>query len=552
MRGGGGLEEGNFLGHHPCPKCGSSDGRAEYDDGHSYCFVCESYESQGEVTVKPRRAVGLIEVDGFISLAKRRLTEETCRKFGYGFGKYKGQAVHVAPYYKDGELVAQHLRTPDKEFPWVGSAKGVELFGQHLWKSSGGKRLVITEGEIDAMSFSQAFNNSWPVVSIPSGAGGAVKAVKDNLDFVESYDEVVIAFDNDKPGREATAKVATLLTPGKAKMLAYPEGYKDGSDMLQAGKVKEMTVAVWEAKQYRPDGILSGSDLWEACEKDIEWGLSYPWATLTNLTYGIRLGELVALGAGTGLGKTDVFKEIALHLATVHGEKVGIIFLEEAPKHTALCLAGKYADKTFHIPKETYTKEEKQRAFDKVFYDTHGSDRIFLYNHFGFTDWDTIKAQIRFMSVSFGVKYIFLDHITALVSGDKDGDERKSLDYIMTDMATLVRSLPLNIHFISHLATPEGKPHEEGGRVMIKHFRGSRAIGQWSSFMFGLERDQQAEDATVRHRSVMRCLKDRYTGQSTGEKFFLRYNPDTGRIHEDSDQSEAAPGDFIVTTGGGF
>jgi len=100
----------------------------------------------------------------------------------------------------------------------------------------------------------------------------------------------------------------------------------------------------------------------------------------------------------------------------------------------------------------------------------------------------------------------------------------------MTDLASLVRELHFTLFLISHLSTPEGKPHEEGGRVQIKHFRGSRAIGQWSSFIFGLERDQQNDDEVVRGTTTLRILKDRYTGRATGRTIFFGYDYDTGRL----------------------
>jgi twinkle protein len=109
-------------------------------------------------------------------------------------------------------------------------------------------------------------------------------------------------------------------------------------------------------------------------------------------------------------------------------------------------------------------------------------------------------------------------------------DEKGSLEQIMKEMAGLANELGIIITFISHLTTPEGKPHEEGGRVTIRHFKGSRAIGFWSYFMFGLERDQQAEDPVVRQTTTFRILKDRYTGQATGEVLYLAYDRDTGLL----------------------
>ena len=100
----------------------------------------------------------------------------------------------------------------------------------------------------------------------------------------------------------------------------------------------------------------------------------------------------------------------------------------------------------------------------------------------------------------------------------------------MKEMAGLANELGIIIHFVSHLSTPEGKPHEEGGRVMIRHFKGSRAIGFWSHFMFGLERNQQAEDPEERQQTTLRVLKDRYTGRATGATFRMRYAPSTGLL----------------------
>ncbi len=102
----------------------------------------------------------------------------------------------------------------------------------------------------------------------------------------------------------------------------------------------------------------------------------------------------------------------------------------------------------------------------------------------------------------------------------------------MEEIAALTKRLKLRTHLVSHLSTPEGTSHEEGGRVTIRHFKGSRAIGFWSHFMFGLERDQQEEDLTKRNTTTFRILKDRKTGRGTGKTFALTYDPKTGLLTE--------------------
>jgi twinkle protein len=480
-------------------------------------------------------------LDGEVkALSKRKLTEETCRKFNYSVATHHGKTVQVAPYYDGQQVVAQKVRDANKEFSWRGVAQDAGLFGQQLWRD-GGKKVVVTEGEIDCMTVSQLQGNKWPVVSIPGGAPSAKKALKKNLEWLEQFEEVVLLFDMDAPGQEAIADCAPLFTPGKCKIASLP--LKDPNEMLVAGRGSEVIDAIWGAKSYKPDGIVSIADLRPKLSKPIERGLSWPWPALTEATYGIREDEMYALGAGTGMGKSEIWKEVMVHLVEKHDQKVGGIFLEETPEHTVRCLAGKAKSKRFHVPDAGWTEEEFEEAVD----DLDGSQAVFLYDHFGHTDYDTVKARIRFMVVSLGCKHIFLDHVTALASGAREMDERKELEYIMTDLASMLRELHFTLYFISHLNTPEGKPHEEGGRVMIRHFKGSRAIGQWSSFMFGLERNQQEENEKLRHVSLLRILKDRYTGQGTGTVIPLGYDTDTGRLKQldsnpfDDETPEAKP-----------
>lgn len=469
-------------------------------------------------------------VGEYKALKARGISEETCRHFGYTVGRarfqvekdvYEELPAQIAPYYKDGTLVAQHLRSSAKHFSWKGTEKGVELFGQHLWRD-GGKKVVITEGEIDAMSVSQVQGNKWPVVSIPSGAQSAVKALKANLEWLEKFEEVVLMFDMDEPGKEAVAACAPLFTPGRCKVASLP--VKDANDMLKAGRGKELIDAIWGAKEYRPDGIRSIEDLADEAEKDIEWGRSWFLKALDDITYGRRDGEIYAFGAGTGVGKTDLFTQsIAYDLLTL-GLTVGVIYLEQPPVETVRRIAGKAVGKVLHVPGKA-TVEERREAISLL----TATKRLHLYDNFGSTDWEVIKAKIRYLVVGLGCKHIYLDHLTALVAGEED--ERKTLDRIMAEMATLALELKCCIHFISHLTRPEGKPHEEGGRVMIRHFRGSNAIGMWSHFMFGLERNQQAEDEADR-LTTFRVLKDRLTGGATGKTIMLDYNPTTGLLSE--------------------
>lgn len=514
----------------PCPKCGSSDNLARFEDGHAHCFTpdCGYRESAtGEQRVAVAAKKDWSPLIGEVSyLEARKLTEETCAKWRYEHGQYKGKPCHIANYYSlDRELVCQKLRFPDKTFAILGDAKRMTLYGQWLWRD-GGKMVVVTEGEIDALSVSQVQGNKWPVVSIPNGVQSAKKSLQASLEWLEKFESIVLMFDNDEHGRKAAQECAQLFTPGKCKIATLAR--KDANDHLKAGEERAIIDAMWGAKEYRPDGIVTLDDVRAELLKAVEMGRPWVYETLTKETYGRRDGEIYFIGAGTGVGKTDFLTEQIAFDLTHLKVPCGVIFLEQKPVETLRRIAGKIAERRFHVPGAGWTQEELLAAVAQL-----EGKGLYLYDHFGATDWDIIRSRIRFLVVSKGCKHIYLDHLTALAADAED--ERKALESIMADLGGLTQELQFVLHGVSHLATPEGKPHEEGGRVMIRHFKGSRAIGFWSHFMFGLERDQQNEDERVRQTTVFRILKDRYTGQATGKTFLLGYDVERGRLHETDD-----------------
>lgn len=521
--------DSEFLHKEPCPKCGSKDNLARYSDGHAYCFSfgCDYFEpGENSPNQQPRRPVSkdLIEVGELHGWESRGITQETAERWGFSRSTFNNEPVRIFNYRgSDNRIVAQKVRTKDKDFLFFGDTKEAGLFGQHLWRD-GGKMVVITEGEMDAMSVSQVQGHKWPVVSIPTGSKGARKALSNQLEWLTKFETVVLMFDMDEPGRDAAVECADLFKPGQCKIASLP--LKDANEMLCAGRGKEIIDAIWGAKDYRPDGLVTLADLKDRVLEPPEEGLPWWCDELTRLTYGRRYGEAYAFGAGTGIGKTDFLVQQITFDMTELGQPVAAFFLETQPVESIKRIAGKLAGKRFHVPDGSWEAGDLVAAIDLL----EEGGKLFLYDSFGATDWERIRSTIRYLRHAEGVRIFYLDHLTALAAAEDD--ERTALERIMAEMGSLIKELGIILHFVSHLATPDGKPHEEGGRVMIRHFRGSRSIGYWSVFMFGLERDQQHEDPALRTVTTLRVLKDRFTGAATGECLYLGYDRDAGRLME--------------------
>lgn len=527
--------ESNLLFKGPCDDCGSSDANAVYDDEHTYCFSCGAYGNpegtlSSATSERPREsgstASDLLSVGEFRALGKRRITEDTCRKYGYSISVDRnGNTCQVASFKKDGKIVAQKIRYPNKDFKYLGE-KGAGLWGQHLFRD-GGKMLVITEGEIDCMTVSQLQGNKWPVVSIPNGAQGAKRDVQKSLEFVSKFEKVVIMFDMDEPGNLAAVEVAKLLKPGQAFIAQLP--FKDPNECLLQGEGKAVISAMWEAKPYRPDGIVNASELWERVKKPKENNsVDYPWSGLQQKTLGARKGELVVLTAGSGVGKSAVVREIAHHFME-NGQTVGMLMLEENIERTALSFMGLHLNYPLHLDRGEFTEEELHAAFKA----TSGGGRLWLYDHFGSTSAGNLLERVRYLATGCGCDYIVLDHISIAVSdadaNDTNLDERKLIDMLMTKLRSLVEELGIGLFLISHLRRPQGKGHEEGAMTSLSQLRGSHSIAQLADFVIGLERNQQ--DDETRNETILRVLKNRFSGD-TGEAGILYFDPNTGRLND--------------------
>jgi len=541
--------ETQYLRKEGCDVCGSSDGKAVYDDGHTFCFVCPNEQawkkgtmqhgndtgngtthSTSDARMDTVRSVQGLKLEGEVTaLASRKIHEETCKHWGYRVGEYNGRPAQFAYYYdcETRQPVACKVRfAPNaagkKDFTFLGDPSAAPLYGQWLFKD-GGKKVIITEGEIDALTVSQLQQLRWPVVSIQNGANGAVKSIKKALDWLEKFDEVVFMFDQDDPGIAAAKACAELLTPGKAKIASLP--LKDASDCLKAGRGADVVSAMWNAVTFRPDGIIDGTGMWDILlNQTVVDAVEYPWPTLNTLTHGLRTGELVTVTAGSGIGKSAFVREIAYSLIQ-RGETVGMIMLEEDTKRTALGLMGLAIDKPLHLSREGVTVDALKTAFDN----TMGTGRVFLYDHFGSTDVDNLLNKVRYMAKSLDCRYVIIDHLSIVVSGlDDGGDERKLIDRAMTMLRTLVQETGIGLILVSHLKRPEGKGHEDGAQTSLSQLRGSAAIGQLSDMVIGIERNQQGENPNA---NTIRLLKNRFSGE-TGIGATLFFDKVTGRLTE--------------------
>ena len=523
------LDKGEFVRHEPCDNCGSSDANSLYSNGSRFCYSCRTYTPAEGINLNSQspRTMSNVTLKGEPEALKRRgLSEKTCRFFRI----FRDGVTLRFPYYtSDGVLVGTKVKNKRKEFTYEGVSTDT-LFAQHLFPSTG-KRIVVTEGELDAASCYEAMSG-WPMVSLPHGAASAKKDLQKQIPLFQGYEEIVLFFDGDDAGRKASKEAASILPAGKVK-IAYLEGYKDPSEALQANDGEAIRKAIWDAKVYRPDGIVEGKTLLElVTTPQPPFDHEYPFDGLNKKLHGIRYGELTTITAGTGAGKTSFVRNIATNLLS-KGESVGILELEASNRRTALGLMSTAVGKNLQLG------EPDETELTTAFKDSISNWNLYLFDGFGSFDPELIFNRIEYLACGLECRTIFLDHLSILLSG-LDGDERRMIDSTMTKLRSLVERTGISLFLVSHLrrSNNDNNAHEEGGRVSLSQLRGSHSIAQISDNLVGLERDQQTEGG--RGLTTVRVLKNRLFGE-TGTCGTLDYNLNTCRFTEHEAEPEFNP-----------
>ncbi len=532
------------IGKTSCPKCNSSDARKIYSSGQSHCFSCDTHfkadadmaiEFKGSVpAAKVTQKVSHMDISSLRSVAirDRKISKEVTEYFGVKmrFGEDGEVDGHFYPY---GD--SYKMRALPKTFTWVGPNTN-KLFGQDKFNGDG-KRLVITEGEIDAMSVAQAsfekYKKIYPVVSMSSATG--TKALLENREWIRSFDEVILCFDNDDAGREATDKAIKIIGVDKVKLTKML--VKDANQLLLEKGGTEVMSCIFSAAKYVPSGIMRRDELWQAM---VEYNsipvVPYPPCldTLNSKLKGMREHTITLFTSGTGSGKSTITREIALHLVSTQDTMVGVVALEEPPAETARKLAGMAISR--NPANEELSVDDLKCGFDSVF----GDDRIMVLDHQGSMDDTSLMDKLEYMCLS-GCHYIILDHITILVSEGVDGLQgNEAIDRTMNDLLRLVSKYPVWLCLVSHLRkTPTGKKSfEEGQLPSLDDIKGSGSIKQVSMEIVAFSRDMSHEDEAIRNHINMRVLKSRFTGL-TGNVPGVDYVHETGRLR-------ASAEDFIT------
>ena len=566
----------NFIKHTNCEKCGSSDGKAVYEGGSSHCFVCghtvpsDEFKEQNSkkttrvksstskeeksMEIKPSSKPALTadenfkikSITGITGKHFRGLRDEITKGFGVRYAYDADTEEVIEQYYpitQDGQIVGYKIREVPKHFYSKGrTGADCELFMQFKF-NRGGKYIMITEGELDALSAYQMFADynktrggdyEMAVVSPTTGAN-SYKQIAAQYAFFNTFDQIIVCFDNDKAGKEAVEDVIKVLPKGKVKVMHMR--YKDPNTYLEEEKQEEFIRNFYESKRYTPVGVLGSGDLYDKilAQATVPKVPFPPFMNTLNemLVGGLPLGHIINVAAGTGLGKTSFVNEMIYHWIFNSPHKIGIVSMELDSGQYGETLLGRHLSRKLSLiqddeaKKDLLESDKVRNKANELFYNEDGQHRFYLLDNRDGTI-EEIQDTVEELVVSCGCRIIVLDPLQDILDGLSNEDQALFMKW----SKGIIKSHNVTLIFINHVRKSASgvQNSSQGGAFTEEEIQGSSTIIKSASANILLSRNKYAEDPIERNTTKVVLSKNRICGL-TGPAGNVYYDNDTHTLH---------------------
>jgi len=292
-------------------------------------------------------------------LEARGLDVELADKLGLSTERRAGTEALVIPFRRDGQVVRRKYRIfdpPEGAPKWTADKGGQRIaWNEDCLRDESliGQPLIITEGELDAMTALQC--GFLRTISVPDGAPPPGERSDEDLNASAKYawlkdvrpfltpdrvSEVILAADGDDNGAALLQDLSVLLGRFRCKFLTYPKApisaherlgrdrCKDLNEVMQFYGQKGVVETVNRAQWIAVDGVYRMSDLPPLPAPRV-YDIGF---RCLGANYKMRLGDFVVITGVPGLGKSTFANDLLCRVAYTHGLKIGWASFEQAPQ----------------------------------------------------------------------------------------------------------------------------------------------------------------------------------------------------------------------------
>lgn len=527
-----------------CHHCGAngSAGRGSMSDmprSGSTMIPVNSASPAGAVQVEPgevrplqlRHAVDEVGAEGLDYLAGRGISEDTAKLLGVRSGRryYKktgeeSESIGFVYRHQDRDTAIKWRSLTTKEFTQDGSAQTLFLAD----KLRIGQDIVITEGEIDALSFYEA---GIPAVSIPSGALSAgtsddaarLRWLSHHDELIQKAENIYLAVDMDGPGQTTAAELARRIGKLKCWSINFPSGCKDANDTLVKHGAEYLAKCMAKATRWPVEGLAAPSDYLDQVTKlyrdGLPRGASTGWRAVDEL-FTLNPGSLVVVTGAPGSGKSQMIDNILINAMKQYSWRVAYASFENPPElHLAKLIGMKSAKPFGEGPTPRISEDQMLDALGWI------NERLtFLTNEGVMPTVESIIERFEAAVLRSGVKACVVDPFNYINLGvKKDGGiDTEAINQMLSAFKSFAVRAEVCFFLIAHPA----KPMNNSSDWVPTGYSISGSAHWFNRADFGLTMQRKSES------SVFHCWKCRHGHQGGLGETPLRFDRATGLFHE--------------------
>lgn len=453
----------------------------------------------------------------------RGISEETLRKVGVTEGlewmPQKNDKANTIQfnYYKDGQLVNTKFRTGDKCFKLV---SGAELLPYNIDAIKGTEECIITEGEMDALSFIEC--GRMDVVSVPNGANANLSYLDDYIeDYFDNKNTIYIASDTDSKGVILRNELLTRFGAERCRVLEYGEGCKDANEHLMKYGKDSLLKCIADAPETKIEGVFTVSDFEESLdalfENGMQKGVTIGHSNFDRLC-SFETKRLCIVTGIPGSGKSEFIDEIAERLNMRYGWRFAYFSPENAPlAYHASKLIEKFTGKKFdkeHLGYGEYRQVKEHLEHDFFFISPKDDFRL-----------DTILEKAQFLVRRKGIKSLVIDPYNRLENQQQNSGRNETL-HISETLDRLTNFAQRNDLLVILMAHPTKLPKNKEGVIeapTLYDISGSTNFYNKADFGIVVHRNR-IDNITEIH---IQKVKFRHLGECGMAQF--KYNLNNGR-----------------------
>ena len=400
------------------------------------------------------------------------------------------------------------------------------------------KPLLITEGQIDCASAIQAgYTNS---VSILKGAGN-LHWIEMCFEWLEQFDSIIVASDNDKAGIKMRTEVINRLGTWRCKYVDIPNSLEfkdtgqkvpvtDLNEVLQAQGEEYLLSLINDAKDIPIKSVARLSEITELNPHEMD-GFETGIKALDDELMKIFMGGVTLITGAASAGKTTFLNQIALR-SMDDGFKVFLFSRELLNGFSTSWLnnvaAGIRNMKQIILPNGNDYYVVNETAKKKI--RDHYDDSFFIYKDDESNEEDALFASMEECVRKLGVRTLIIDNLmTVELNSVEGGDTNKQQTAFINRCIRFSMKYNVAIILVAH---PRKLP--SGAEVGLFDVAGSQNIVNLATRTISLKRikDSEREDPKNKffgYNVTISNVKDRIFGST--REIPVRYHKPSRRFY---------------------